>query len=107
MSQYTKPKLKPKSSSETHKLTYPLDPKAGYIKMDESKNEFRFRVADPKRFVSFYTLPSKDYEGLYYVKGVDRNGNHITQSVRFKKDLFTKKYAQKFMAKRYIRKQEE
>ena len=67
---------------------------------DETTNEWRFRIRDPKMFLpkSFRTKPVTD--GIYVVIAKQTpNGSMMVQSIRFKKDKFTLSQAKKWFDK--------
>ncbi len=83
-------------SSEDSTVRFLQEPIAGIIKVDETINEFRFRVREPEGFSEFQNtdFDGELPEGVYVVRAKDSNGVWVTQSIRFKKEAFGFEQAQ-------------
>ena len=75
-------------------------PSAGvrWIRMDETRGEYRFRYQEPEQFTyKSMQYPDDDKsKGYYFVMGRTKNRFEI-QGIRFKKDKFTEAEARKFL----------
>ena len=94
-----------KSSDSEHTqqgvIRYLEEPIAGIVKVDETENEFRFRVLEPEGFSEFKVsdFDGKLPEGIYVVRAMRSDGEWQTQSIRFKKDNYSFEEAQDWLKK--------
>jgi len=75
------------------------EPIAGIIKVDETENEYRFRVCDPEGFVKFRNTDfgGKLPEGVSVIYAETPENQWMVQSVRFEKEIFGFEEAQSWL----------